>query len=154
MYSKQDIQCISRQIRKRIAVFSLPSMFLLASIVYSFTQRNQSVTILSSIALCFFLIFIWGLFLSPLFRYKRFLTYMLYGKSRTTDGFFKCFLPDISERDGVLFHALYINIGNSDNEEDDRLFYWDARLALPDWDKGDHLSVVSHDKAIIRWNRI
>lgn len=153
MYSEQDLQNISRQLMARISALALPVLLLLSGIVYSFIRRNQIVTILLSIALYCMVIFTWGLFLTPLMRYKRFLKSVLYGMNRTMEGYFKCFISEQSERDGVLFSPLFINISNTDDEEDDRLFYWDAHLPLPSWSKGDKLIITSQDKAVIRWEK-
>lgn len=153
MYSEQDLQNISRQLMARISALALPVLLLLSGIVYSFICRSQIVTILLSIVLCCMAIFTWGLFLTPLVKYKRFLKSVLYGMNRTTEGYFNCFVNDQSERDGVLFFPLFINISDTDDEEDDRLFYWDARLPLPSWSKGDKLIITSQDKAVIRWEK-
>ena len=39
-----------------------------------------------------------------------------------------------------------LSVGNMDDPEDDRLFYYDANLPLPDWQHGDMLIVTAHDR--------
>lgn len=153
MYTEQDLKDISRQLKRRIAALLLPALFLLGGVILTFIRRNQTATILLFIILCFAVIFVYGLLISPLVKYRKFLASILYGANRTTEGYFKNFVAEQSERDGVLFSSLFLNISNSDDEEDDRLFYWDARLPLPDFQKGDKLLITSQDKAVIRWEK-
>lgn len=151
MYTEQDIKDISAQIGRRCAAVAVSAAVLIGAIILSFRQRAEAVTVALTILLCFSLLFTWGLFLSPLVRYKKYLSSVLYGMNRTTEGRFKSFSGEQSERDGVLFTDFLINVGNNDDEEDDRLFYWDARLPQPAWKTGVRLSITSQDKAVIRW---
>lgn len=154
MYSSQNVKDITSQLQKRIFLLAIPLVLLLAGVVASILHRVQWLTILLFILCCFVLIFCWGLFLSPLQKYRKFLQSAVHGQNRTMEGYFKRFVDEKSERDGVYFVPLFINISNSDEEEDDRLFYFDANLPLPDWNVGEKLSITSQDKAVISWQRI
>ncbi len=154
MYSSQNVTDITSQLRKRTFLLAIPLVLLLAGVVASILHRVQWLTILLFILCCFVLIFCWGLFLSPLHQYRKFLQSAIHGQNRTMEGYFKRFVDEKSERDGVYFIPLFINISNSDEEEDDRLFYFDANLPLPDWKVGEKLSITSQDKAVISWQRI
>ena len=154
MYSSQNVTDITSQLRKRTFLLAIPLVLLLAGVVASILYRVQWLTILLFILCCFVLIFCWGLFLSPLHQYRKFLQSAIHGQNRTMEGYFKRFVDEKSERDGVYFIPLFINISNSDEEEDDRLFYFDANLPLPDWKVGEKLSITSQDKAVISWQRI
>lgn len=154
MYTPQHVKDISAQFNRRAALMAIPTLFFIAAIVYSIAQRIQWLTIFLFIAMCFVILFYWGLFLSPLQKYKKHLISVLYGQNRTTEGYFKHFLQESSDRDGVLFVPLYINISNTHDEEDDRLFYYDYNLPLPDWKEGEKLSITSQDKAVVSWKRM
>lgn len=154
MYSSQNVKDITSQLQKRKFLLAIPLVLLLAGVVASFLHRVQWLTILLFILCCFVLIFCWGLFLSPLHQYRKFLQSAVHGQNRTMEGYFKRFVDEKSERDGVYFIPLFINISNSGEEEDDRLFYFDANLPLPDWKVGEKLSITSQDKTVISWQRI
>ncbi len=154
MYTPQHVKDISAQFNRRLAALGVPVLVFLAAIVFSLIKRIQWLTILLFIAMCFMILFFWGLCLSPLKKYKKFLLSVLFGKNRTTEGFFKQLSHEVSDRDGVLFFPFYINIGNTQDEEDDRLFYYDANLPLPDWKNGDKLSITSQDKAVVCWKQL
>ena len=54
-------------------------------------------------------------------------------------------------REGVKYYPMMLSVGDMDNPEDDRLFYYDANLPRPDWQIGDMLTVTAHDKALGAW---
>ena len=51
-------------------------------------------------------------------------------------------------RDGVKYYPMMISVGDMENPEDDRLFYFDANLPRPDWKTGEMLTVTAHDKSM------
>ena len=57
------------------------------------------------------------------------------------------------DRDGVKYYPMMLSVGNMDDPEDDRLFYYDANLPRPDWKCGEMLTVTAHDKALGAWAR-
>lgn len=151
MYCEKDLADIRRQSRKRILLLSVPSALLMAAVTALFLARRQTFTVLVFTLLCFMLIFAWSLFISPLTHYARFLSSVLYGKNRDTEGYFLSFSQEVSVRDGVRFVPFYINIKGNGNPEDDRLFYWDENLPLPGWKPGEKISVTSQDKSVLAW---
>ena len=94
-----------------------------------------------------------GLYLSPVHAYRKYVKSLLRGRNRTNVGYFKGFDDEIVERDGVKLIPFLINVGNKQDELDDRLFYLDANLSTPEWQVGDLLAITSQDKAVISWQR-
>ena len=154
MYSQQDVKDISAQFKQRMALIAIPAIILLIGVVWSTIQRIQWLTIALFILFCFTLLFSWALFLSPLKKYRAFISGALDGQKRTMEGYFKAFVHEPAERDGITFIPLYINISGTKEEEDDRLFYFDANLPLPDWQPGEKLSITSQDRAVLAWQRL
>ena len=84
----------------------------------------------------------------PALIYRKHLRYMLTGRKRTTTGIFKSFSEDVSDRDGLECHAMMINIGDKDDPEDDRLFYYDVYKERPSMPLGTLITVESNDKMV------
>lgn len=154
MYSQQDLQDISRQLRTRILVWAIPEALLIAGIILSIIRRVELLTMLLVILFSFIAIFSWGLYLSPVRKYMKFLDSALNGRNRSLQGHFRFFEQEKAVRDGVQFVPFYVNIGEGSEEEDDRLLYYDSNLPTPDWRTGEKLLVVSQDKAVISWQRL
>ena len=47
----------------------------------------------------------------------------------------------------------YTFVGDMENPEDDRLFYYDANLPRPGWQKGEGLTLTSYDNRVVAWER-
>ncbi|MGI6215614.1 MAG: hypothetical protein ACOYIT_07045 [Christensenellales bacterium] len=154
MYTQENLSDIESQLKRRLMACALPAAALLALFIYSLVIRVEWLSYFLSMLLCFYIIFAWGIFISPVRSYKKFIYNMLYLKNRNTQGHFKGFIDVPTKREGVLFTPFFINIGNMENEEDDRLFYYDSNLPLPDWQPGDKLSITSHDKSTVAWEKL
>ena len=72
----------------------------------------------------------------------------LFGRMRETTGVLKSFSEDVSDREGLECHAMMLNVGERDDPEDDRLFYFDALKPWPGWAMGTRLTVKSNDKLV------
>ena len=151
MYTEQDYQDVRRQLRFRALVMGLPALLLLAGVVVSFVFRLRWLTTGLSLLLGAGCIFGCGLFLSPVLAYSRHLDEVLHGRVRSTTGAFKEMEDQTVLRDGVRYYPLLISVGDMQNPEDDRLFYYDANLPRPDWKPGETLTVTAHDKALGAW---
>ncbi len=141
------------QTKKRWIVLGIPAALLLAGVVVSFIVRIQWLTIALTIALGAYAIFSYSMLLSPLICYGRHLAGCVSGRTSKTEGAFKSMEEAPVPRDGVMFYAMMLNVGDMDEEEDDRLFYYDANKPRPDWQVGDRLIIFSHDKAVAKWQR-
>ena len=153
MYTERDLQDINQQFKRRLTIYAVPATLLIAAIVVSLVYRNELATELLFIALGALSIFCWGLYLSPVHAYRKYVKSLLRGRNRTNVGYFKGFDDEIVERDGVKLIPFLINVGNKQDELDDRLFYLDANLPTLEWQVGDLLAITSQDKAVISWQR-
>ena len=153
MYTEQDYSDICAQIKQRRLLLSIPAALLLAGVIVSFVFRVRWLTMALSLALGAGLIFGYGMLVSPLTAYRRHLNDVLHGRTRTTTGAFKEMEEGTVDRDGVKYYPMMLNVGNMDDPEDDRLFYYDANLPRPDWKPGDMLTVTAHDKSLGAWER-
>ena len=123
------------------------------AVIVSFVLRIRWLTIVLSVLLGAFCIFSYGMLLSPVIAYRRHLDEVLHGKVRSTTGVFKEMENQPVMRDGVRYYPMMISVGDMENPEDDRLFYYDANLPRPDWKMGETLTVTAHDKSLGAWVR-
>lgn len=153
MYTEQDFEDIRAQARRRAIALSLPAVLLLAGIIVSFIYRVRWLTMGLTILLGAFAIFAYGLLLYPVIAYSRHLDDVLHGRVRSLTGTFKEMEEGAVIREGVYYYPMMLSVGDMENPEDDRLFYYDANLPRPDWKKGETLTVTAHDKALGAWTR-
>jgi len=157
MYTQEDLHDISSMLRRRWRITVIPAVILAAvSIaVFVYGQLNRSDTLwkltafLSILGGGYFLFF-YGVYVRPASIYRRHVIYMLQGRMRVTTGVFKSFSEDVSDRDGLQCHALMLNVGDKDDPEDDRLFYYDIHKPRPEMAIGDRVTVHSNDKMVAR----
>lgn len=153
MYTEQDYQDIRGQIRQRSFALGIPAVLLLAGVIASFVFRVKPLTMGLSVLLGVFCIFGYGMLLYPVIAYGRHLDEVLHGRVRSTTGAFKEMEEQAVMRDGVKYYPMMLSVGDMENPEDDRLFYYDANLPRPDWKVGEMLTVTAHDKALGAWER-
>ena len=153
MYTEQDYQDIRGQIRQRSFALGIPAVLLLAGVIASFVFRVKPLTMGLSVLLGVFCIFGYGMLLYPVIAYGRHLDEVLHGRVRSTTGAFKEMEEQAVLRDGVKYYPMMLSVGDMENPEDDRLFYYDANLPRPDWKVGEMLTVTAHDKALGAWER-
>ena len=151
MYTTADLMAVSRQKNKRIGLLAIPVLLLLAGIVVSLIVRVEWLTSLLSMVLGILLVFCLDMFILPLHRYEKHLAHALGGKTRQVTGCLKEMEETAVDKEGLPFYPLIININKMENEEDDRLFYWDARRPLPPWHLGGQVTLTSYDKLITDW---
>lgn len=154
MYSEEDLISIGAQLRKRLLAWLAPLLLLLALLVYSLAIRHEVFTIAVFAMICWLAIFAWGVSLSPVRAYQRYLRDLLSGRQREMTGVFKGFDRDSVLRDRVRYQPLMLNVGDVEDPKDDRLLYWDANLPLPDWREGERLWISSFDKGVTDWKRV
>lgn len=154
LYSQHDVMDLGAQLKKRLLLWLLPLALLLAALVYTLVIRHEVLTIIVFVAMCWLVIFAWGLSLSPVRAYQRYVKDLLHGRQRELEGVFKGFDHDTVLRDKVRYLPLMVNVGDPDEAMDDRLLYWDINLALPDWREGERLWINSFDKGVTDWRRL
>jgi len=151
LYTEQDYTEIRSQIRRRSLALGVPAVVMLAGVIVSFVFRIKWLTMGLSVLLGAFCIFGYGMLLYPVRAYGRHLDEVLHGRVRSTTGAFKEMEEQAVLREGVRYYPMMISVGDMENPEDDRLFYYDANLPRPDWKVGEMLTVTAHDKALGAW---
>ena len=153
MYSEQDYRDISQQLRERLIALGIPAALMLAGIVLSVVFRVEWLTVALTVAEGCYCIFAYHMLLWPVIAYRGHLDDVLHGRVRTVKGAFKEMEDTAVLREGVMYYPMMLSVGNMEDPEDDRLFYYDANLPRPDWQSGDGLTVTVHDKAVGAWVR-
>lgn len=155
MYSEKDWQEINALFKKRLLLTLVPSCAILAAAVAIFVygQLNRSenlwkLTAFLTIVGGGYLLFFLGVYVRPVVIYRRNLRYLLTGRKRVTTGIFKEFSEDITDREGMEVHAMLLNVGERNDPEDDRLFYYDAYKPMPEMPLGTRVTVQSNDKLV------
>jgi hypothetical protein len=153
MYTQGDLEEINSQLRRRIGLWALPQLPLLAALVYTLIIRYQVMTIVIFVLMGWIAVFAAGVSIAPVAAYRKFLRGLLGGRKRDLIGVFKGFDTDTVMRDKVRYVPLMLNVGDIGEPKDDRLLYWDANLPLPAWQPGDKLWISSHDKSVADWRK-
>ena len=148
MYTQEELNQLSGHIRTRWIIFAIPELALFACQIYSLTVRNEVLTTVLSVLICFFAIFFIGTQIVPLIQYRTHVSNMLNGITHTVDGTFTQFDPDESVVAGVAYRAMHMECLEESGKPYDRLFYWDREKALPSWSKGTPITVTYHDREI------
>ncbi|MCI6378154.1 MAG: hypothetical protein MR842_10410 [Clostridiales bacterium] len=155
MYTHEDMAEVERLLKKRWRAAAIPAALVLAAGIALFVvgRMNRSDTMwMATAALTVlgggYFLFLYGVWVKPARVYRRHVDYMLNGRMRETTGVLKSFSEDVSDREGLECHAMMLNVGEKDDPEDDRLFYFDALKPWPGWAAGTRLTVKSNDKMV------
>lgn len=159
MYTQDDYVSITGQIKKRAFALGILTAALCGLFIFGFVMhlnRVESwqwisyVSLLLAAALC---LFCDGMLIAPLRAYRRHLKDVLFGRTREMTGRFKAIDSTPCLREGVMFYPVLLSQGDLENEEDDRLFYFDVQKPFPDFAAGDEVAVASHDRRIAHIRR-
>ena len=152
MYTESDYRSICSQFKKRSLALWIPlGAAVVLIFVLAILRVPEVIVILSTILAGGAAIFVFGLFVKPVLAYKRHMNNCLHGRTHDVTGAFKEMEEESVDRDGVRYWPMILNVGNMEDEEDDRLLYYDANLERPSFEKGQMLTVSAHDKAVARW---
>ena len=142
-------------LHKRWLVTLIPSLLMMAVgvVIFVYGQLNlNDVLWMATVALTLlgggYFLFFYGVYVRPARIYRKHVMYMLNGRMRETTGVFKFFSEDVSDREGLECYAMLLNIGEKDDPEDDRLFYYDKYKDRPAFALGDRVTVLSNDKMV------
>ena len=159
MYTEADRLDASAQLARRRMLVYLPCGVAFAATVAIFVILQQrrldwSWAVAAGLTVLFgsFLIFFQGVYVRPMALYRKHIGYMLDGRKRETTGVLKSF-DDACDREGLDCHAMMLNIGERDEPEDDRLFYYDAFKPAPAIPLGNRVTVYSNDKMVAGMKR-
>jgi len=155
MYTRQEQQQAAQQTRQRLMVTVIPAavVFVIAVVLFVIGRLNRSegmwkLTAALTLAAGVYATFFAGVYVKPMRDYRNHINYMLDGRRRETTGYLIDFSENLSERNGVECHAIMINVGEKDEREDDRLFYYDVKkLPLP-FEMGAKVTVTSNDMMV------
>lgn len=155
MYSEKDWQDVNTLLKKRWLTTLIPSVIMLAAAVvifiYGQLNRNDYLWMLTAFLTLVgggYLLFFYGVSVRPALIYRKNLRFLLTGRKRVTTGIFKEFSEDVTDHDGMECHAMLLNVGEKNDPEDDRLFYYDAYKPLPEMPIGARVTVQSNDKLV------
>ncbi len=155
MYTQDDFTQVKSILKKRWWITAAPAaVILLAAIAVFVAGRiarsgqmwmvTAALTVLGGVYFLFF----YGVYVRPALLYKNHVNYMLNGRKRETTGIFKAFSDDVSDKDGIDCYAMLVNVGERDDAEDDRLFYFDVQKPKPQIPLGTRVTVESNDKMV------
>ncbi len=158
LYSENDLGKISFQIRRRRLVllaimlcFSAVLAYLLIAVDNGRQNRPELPVMFVLIAAFSVLIFFYELLLHPLTAYARHLRNSLHGRSHEITVLFDHINEEHSMVDGVMYQDL-IFLGEADKHGDrERMFYWDVELPLPEFSKGQEVTLRYYDRFIIAY---
>lgn len=161
LHGDMDAQRNGTRIRRMMIIFGIGTAIAICLIVASFIWRDathlnnpnetasQVVTIAITAVWGSLVIFLWSMKLSPLLAYRRYLRDIKGGLSRDVEGVVTQFDDAPTFRDGLNFYAMIVNVGDTNDPEDERLLYWDAHLARPEIHVGDRVQARAHGNDII-----
>ena len=155
MYSEKDWKEINQLLHQRWLITLVPFTIVfgaaVAIFVYGQLNRHETLWMLTSFLTLLsggYFLFMFGVYLRPALIYRRNLHFLLEGRKRVTTGIFKEFSEDVSDRDGMEVYPMLLNVGERNDPEDDRLFYYDAYKPLPEMPIGSRVTVYSNDKLV------
>ena len=131
LYSKNDLQQLSGQLKKRYLLLGCVMAALLAGFVVSMIIRVEWLSIVLIILFFSVAVFVIELFCIPLHRYKKLIVSALTGRTHVETLEYEKTEADTSVVDGVLCRGL-IFLGSPDKHGTrEQRFYWDEEFPLP-----------------------
>ncbi len=160
LYTQEDLQQADAMFKRRLLAALLPAVLVIvlgvALFVIGRIHRSDTMWMWTAALTILgggYFLFGYGVAVKPARIYRTHVGYMLNGRQRETTGVFKSFSEETSDRDGLICHAMMLNVGEVDDPEDDRLFYYDAYKPKPDMPLGTRVTVRSNDKAVSSMQR-
>jgi hypothetical protein len=155
LYSQSDRDQVNATLKKRAVAVWLPAALLLALAVAAFVwyrlRHDESGWIVSGLFTILggaYAVFFYGVYLGPVRKYRKHLNYMFDGIKRETNGIFKEITETVADRDGIDCYSVWLNVGEKNDPDDDRLFYLDAYKSMAGFQPGDRIRIESNDRMI------
>ena len=165
LHGEMEKQRNDGRIRRVLIVFGVLVLIAAAIIIASLIWRDpthmhnpnenmsQIITIAVTLVIGALIIFIWGMKLTPLLSYRKYLREIHSGLSRDVEGVVTQLDTETTFRDGLSFYGMIVNVGDLKDPEDERLLYWDAQLGKPPVAVGDKVTVHAHGNDIISYTK-
>ena len=147
MYTEKDFTHATKQKKIRLALFFLMTAVFAVSMFVFIAMRSQALTIATAVVGFIVSYFVWSFKVSPWVKYDRHLKELKSGQKRETACEIMYFTDETRIMDGVEVHELIVTVGKE--EEDERLYYWDADKKRPDVKEGDKVSIVSYGNFVV-----
>lgn len=147
MYTEKDFLQAKKQKKIRVILFVIMAAAFLAAMAVFTAKRIQVMSIASAVVGFIVCYFIWSFKVSPWVKYDRHLKELKSGQKRETACEIMYFTDETRLVDGVEVHELITRVGKE--EEDERLYYWDADKKRPDVKEGDKVSIVSYGNFVV-----
>lgn len=154
MYTSQDEDEALALLKKRGFLAIFPAALALVAAVAVFVAgriaRSDTLWILTAALTILggaYFLFLNGVWVKPARDYLRHVRRMRTGRLRETVGVLTSFAEGLSERDGLWCHALMMNLGSGE-PEDDRLYYYDDEKPRPSMPVGSRVRVLSNDNMV------
>ena len=142
-----------RTLRRWVVLVPTVILLILAIVIFVWfrSHRNFNGWIWSGLCSVLggaYFIFFYEVYLRPVSLYAKHVNYMLDGRKHETIGILTHIAADAQDKDGMDCYAVTLNIGETANPEDDRLFYFDALKDIPDVPIGTRVAVQCNDRMI------
>ncbi len=154
LYSEKNLSDLSGQLRRRLILLGiglLLSLLLLVWLLFQDNHRDRRPELAVMLLLIVSMsgaVFCYDLLIRPVRAYVRHLTSSLHGRVHDITVVFDRVGLNQSVVDGVAFRDL-IFLGEPDRHGDrERLFYWDAACPLPEFEKGQEVTLRYYDRFI------
>ena len=149
LYSENDLQSLSSQLKKRYTVLGVILAVLLGLFIYSLIIRVEWLSVVLLAILCAVAVFVIELFCLPLHRYKKLIQSALTGRTHTDTLVYDHEEAEPSLVDGVLCTGL-IFLGEPDKHGiREQRYYWDKEIPLPSFTPGNQVTLKYTGKNII-----
>ena len=155
MYTEKDLGVAKALVKKRRLQAWLPGgVLLLAGIaLFVYGQIARSDTLwLGTVALTLlgggWILFWQGAAIRPAVKYRKHIEYMLNGRMLETTGILTAVEDNPKDHEGLECCDLMLNIGEKNDPEDDRLFYWDVNRPLPREWLGQRVTLRSNSRFV------
>lgn len=161
LHGELDTQRNNARIRRVLLVFAAMALVALCAIIASFIwrdathmhnpneQTSQIITIAITLVVGALIVFLWGMKLTPLLCYRKYLRELNSGLSRDVIGIITELDEGTTFRDGISFYRMIVNVGTTGDPEEDRVLYWDAQLGSPELAVGERVEAKAHGNDII-----
>ena len=153
LYSSNDLQQISSQLKKRYILLGCILAVILAGFVVSMIIRFEWLSVVMFILFLAVAVFVIEMFCIPLHRYKKLIVSALHGRTHTETLEYEKAEAETSVVDGVLCRGL-IFLGSPDKHGTrEQRFYWDEQIPLPAFSAGDQVTLRYTGRTIIGYGK-